>query len=195
MRVSLRHGLDPGHRRAAAELYWQAFGGKLEAVMGPESRALAFLERVMRCDHAIAALDETGRLLGLAGFKTPAGGFASGSTADMCAVYGRWGGLWRAALLRLLQGDVDNERFLLDGICVSRPARSHGIGTRLLAEICAEAIRRGYPSVRLDVIDSNWRARALYERSGFVVVNRQGIGLLRLVFGFKAAITMVRQVR
>ena len=195
MKVSLLHGLPPSQRRTAARLYWQAFGGKLARVMGPEPRALDFLERVMRADHAIAAVDEGGQLLGLAGFKTHQGGFASGSTSDMQDVYGTWGGFWRAILLRMLQGEVDNERFLLDGICVERGLRSQGIGSALLAEICAEAIRRGYPSVRLDVIDTNWRARDLYARLGFVAVNRQTIGPLSLVFGFKAAITMVRQVR
>ena len=195
MRISLHHGLPASQRRRAARLYWQAFGGKLDKVMGPEPRALAFLERVMREDHAIAALDDDGRLLGLAGFKTPRGGFAGGTSADMRAVYGTWGGTWRALILRLLQGEVDNDRFLLDGICVEREMRSHGIGTALLAEICAEAIRRGYSAVRLDVIDSNWRARALYERLGFVAVSAHGIGALRHVFGFTAAITMVRRVR
>ncbi|WP_145104850.1 GNAT family N-acetyltransferase [Cereibacter sediminicola] len=192
MRIELRRGLPSGQRRLAAELYWQAFGGKLDRVMGPEPRALAFLERVMRADHAIAALDGEGRLQGLAGFKTPAGGFAGGTFADMRAVYGVWGGTWRALILRALQSEVDNDRFLLDGICVARDMRSQGIGSALLAEICDEARRRGYASVRLDVIDSNWRARALYERQGFVAIRSHGIGALRHVFGFKAAITMVR---
>lgn len=195
MNISLHYGIAPAHRRRAAELYWQAFGGKLHRVMGPDLLALTFLERVMRSDHAVAALDDQGRLVGLAGFKTPSGGFAGGTSADMRAVYGRWGGMWRAMLLRLLQGDVDNDRFLLDGICVARELRSHGIGTALLAEICAEAVRRGYTAVRLDVVDSNWRARALYERLGFVVTQRNAIGMLSLVFGFKAAITMVRRLR
>ena len=57
MKVDLIHGLPPSQRRAAAELYWQAFGGKLARVMGPEPRALDFLLRVMRSDHAIAAVE------------------------------------------------------------------------------------------------------------------------------------------
>ncbi|ABN77492.1 GNAT family N-acetyltransferase [Cereibacter sphaeroides] len=194
MRIEVRQGLPPGQRRLAAELYWQAFGGKLDRVMGPEPRALAFLERVMRADHVLAAVDAEGRLLGLAGFKTPAGGFAGGTCADMRAVYGVLGGTWRVLMLRALQGDVDNERFLLDGICVARDLRSRGIGSALLEGICAEAVRRGYPAVRLDVIDTNWRARALYERQGFIAIRSHRIGLLRYVFGFNAAITMVRPV-
>lgn len=194
MTVSLRMGLEPEQREAAARLYWQAFGGKLERVMGPEPLALRFLARVIRDDHVIAALDADGALVGVAGFKTPRGAFAAGGFRDMQAVYGRFGGAWRALLLRLLHGDVDNERFLLDGICVARERRGEGIGSALLVEICREAVRRGYRAVRLDVVDNNWRAQALYRRLGFVAVQSHGIGLLRLVFGFSSAITMVRPV-
>jgi ribosomal protein S18 acetylase RimI-like enzyme len=184
-------GLPPGQERQAAALYWQAFGGKLNRVMGPKASALAFLTRVIRSDHVIVALDARGTVIGLAGFKTSRGAFAGGSTADMRAVYGACGATWRAAILWLLQREVDNRHFLLDGICVDRAARNTGIGTALLAAICAEARRRGYPGVRLDVIDTNWRARALYERNGFVTTGTQSLGMLRHIFGFSAATTMV----
>jgi ribosomal protein S18 acetylase RimI-like enzyme len=64
-----------------------------------------------------------------------------------------------------------------------------------MGAIAAEARLRGYPAVRLDVIDSNGRAEALYRRLGFVETKRQHIGILRHVFGFDTAVTMVRQVQ
>jgi len=191
--VQIAHGLPDALRADAVRLYWQAFGGKLGTVMGPEPRALAFLDRVMRADHAFVAVKD-GRLLGMVGFKTPKGSFAGGAMADLVAVYGWLGAAWRAALLELLNRDVDNERFLLDGICVAADARSQGIGARLLAAIEAEAVVRGYASVRLDVIGENWRARALYERQGFVVVRTDRLGPLRHVFGFASSLTMVKLV-
>lgn len=192
--VTLHAGLPTDLRADAAVLYWEAFGGKLGAVMGPQPKAMAFLLRVLRQDHAITALDDAGGLLGMAGFKTPAGSFAGGEAADVIAIYGRLGSLWRLPLLWLLGREVDNDRFLLDGICVARGARGQGIGTALMAAIEAEAAARGYAQVRLDVIDSNWRAKALYERLGFRVEKTTSIGLLRFVYGFRAAITMVKDV-
>lgn len=190
--MTIHHGL-PAHLRAdAARLYWQAFGGKLGRVLGPDHLAFALLDRVMRADHAIVALSEQGNLLGLVGFKSPDGAFAGGGFADLRSVYGTFGAVWRAGLLWLLERDLDNERFLMDGICVADAARGHGVGTALLDAICAEGRRRGYPAVRLDVIDANPRARALYERQGFTPTRTSHIGLLRLVFGFSAATTMVR---
>ena len=194
MRVTVRHGLPEHLRPDAAALYWQAFGGKLGRVMGPNQRALRFLQRVIRADHCLVALDAEGQLLGLAGFKTPAGSFAGGTTGDLRAIYGWSGLLWRLPLLALLSREVDNDRFLLDGICVAPAARGLGIGSALMTAIEAEAQSRGYAYVRLDVVDSNWRAKALYERLGYLAIKTDHLGLLRHAFGFDAAVTMVKPV-
>jgi ribosomal protein S18 acetylase RimI-like enzyme len=194
MTLTLRHGLPRDQRRAAAELYWQAFGGKLGRVLGPDHAALSYLERVIRDDHVFVALQD-GHLMGLAGFRTAEGSFAGGTADDLRAVYGRAGAPWRGVLLRLLGREVDNARFLMDGICVAPEARGRGIGSRLVEAVCAEASARGYAEVRLDVIDTNWRAKALYERLGFAVAGEERIGPLRHVFGFHSATTMVRRIR
>jgi ribosomal protein S18 acetylase RimI-like enzyme len=176
----------------AARLYWEAFGGKLGSVLGPDEKALAFLAAVIREDHCFSAIGPDGALLGIAGFKSPLGSFAGGSNADMHAVYGPLGALWRMAALWALAHDVDNHRFLIDGIAVTRTARGQGIGTALVQVLCAEGAARGYASIRLEVIDSNWRARALYERLGFMATRTEKLGLLSHLFGFSAATTMVR---
>lgn len=194
IRYSIHLGLPPALMPEAGRLYWQAFGGKLGRVMGPESRALAYLAQAMRPDHALYAISQEGRLLGLAGFKSPEGSFAAGNAAQMRAVYGEFGGFWRGHLMGLLSREIDDENFLLDGLCVQPDLRSMGLGTALMQAISAEARARGYANVRLDVVDTNWRAQALYRRLGFVETRRQSIGLLRLVFGFSSAITMLRGV-
>lgn len=192
MGVTVFLGLPAHLRPQAVRLYWEAFGGKLGRVLGPEPRALAFFDRVIRADHCLAALDSDGHLIGMAGFKTPQGSFAGGNWADLTAIYGVIGGRWRGLVLWALGHDVDNDSFLVDGICVTRQMRGKGVGSLLLAALYDEGAGRGYRSVRLEVIDANTRARALYEREGFIAIRRQELGPLRHVFGFAAATTMVR---
>ncbi len=190
--VTIRKGLPPGQLEQAARLYWEAFGGKLATVMGPQDKALRYIALSLRQDHCFAALGPDGNLIGVAGFKSTEGGFVGGTHGDLRLVYGLVGGLWRRAALWLLSHDVDNHRFLVDGIAVTRDWRGRGIGTALLRALCEEGIARGYGSIRLEVIDANWRARALYERHGFMPVRTERLGPLRFLFGFASATTMVR---
>lgn len=188
------NGIKPEERLQAAALYWEAFGSKLARVMHPEPKAIAFISNVLDPDHAICAHDVHGTLLGVAGFKTYDGALVDGTFQQLSEVYGLIGAMWRAVLLSLLERDTENERFLMDGIFVAPTARGQGVGTTLLHAITTEARRRGYAEVRLDVIDANLRARALYERFGFVAHETQKMGVLGHIFGFKSATTMIYQV-
>lgn len=194
MAVTIFRGLHPQLRPQAARLYWEAFGGKLGRVLGPDERAVRFFERVIRGDLCFSAVGDGGELIGIAGFKTPSGSFAGGSWADLTEVYGRFGGRWRGGLLWALGREVDNERFLIDGICVARAFRGQGVGSSLLAALYREAAALGYGAVRLDVIQDNFRARALYERQGFRAVGTDELGMLRFLFGFASSTTMVRSL-
>lgn len=191
MGVTIRSGLPDDLRGQAAALYWQAFGGKLGRVLGPKGRALAYFNRVIRLDHCVAAVDG-GRLVGVAGFKVPSGSFAGGQWSDLAAVYGPLGGCWRGLLLWAISREVDNDRFLVDGICVDPAWRGRGVGGALLAALCREGTARGYRSIRLDVVAENLRARALYERHGFQPLRTHRLGPIRYLFGFSAATTMIR---
>lgn len=186
-------GFDPADTRQVAELYWGAFGGKLGRVMGPEPKAIRYIESVLRADHGLSVYED-GALLGVVGFKTAQGALVGGDWDDLVRVYGTFGSLWRAGLLTLLERDTENERFLMDGIFVAPEARGRGVGSALLAAIEDEARGRGYRELRLDVIDSNPRARALYERLGYCPVHTDHLGPLKWVFGFASSTTMVKQL-
>ena len=189
---ALHLGLPSGHEGAAADLYWQAFGPKLNRLLGPEACALRMLAAGIRHDHAIAALDPKGRLIGIAGFRDPDGGLTDQGPALMRRTYGLWGATWRRLAFRALEQDVDNTRFLIDGISVARASRGRGVGTALLAALCDAGYARGYREIRLDVLPENLRARSLYERDGFAVVGTQRMGLAGHLIGVAQTLTMVK---
>lgn len=194
MRVSYARKLSPEDRRAAAALYWLAFGTKLTRVLGPEAKALAFVERVLDPAHVLLARETGGEVLGLIGFRTAQGAFVGGGRGDLVAIYGRWGGRWRAAALWLLSRDQAEEGIVVDGLAVRPAARGRGIGAALIEALCLEAEARGYGAIRLDVVEENLRARALYERLGFKVRARRGGKLTRWLFDFGGFWVMVRRL-
>lgn len=194
MDVNVSSGFSHEERAQIAAMYWEAFGQKLGRVMGPAPRAITFIESVLDQTHALCARDDAGALLGVVGFKTYEGALVGGTWRDLAHHYGWIGSTWRIGLLALLERDTENERFLMDGVFVHENARGMGVGTALLDAIREEARVRGYKEVRLDVIDTNPRAKALYERQGFVARGDQKLGPLKHIFGFESATTMVRKI-
>jgi len=166
--IEISAGFDEAERALVARLFWEAFSGKLGRLMRPEARALAFLRGALRPDFARVARDDAGRLLGVAGIKTPRGGLVAGGLRELAAAYGWPGALWRGPLLELTERPLAPGQMLLDGLFVAPAARGRGVGTALIRAVIAEAEAGGLREVRLDVIDSNPRARALYARLGFV---------------------------
>jgi len=194
MNVVMRHGLTEAQRAQAARLYWQAFGGKLGRVMGPRAKALAFIERVIDPGHVIAAADPEGRVLGVIGFRNAQGSFVGGSRADLVAIYGRFGALWRTVALEMLAQDLPQGTLSIDGFAVQEAARGRGLGAALIEALCREAVQMGYTVVRLDVVGENLRARALYDRLGFAVTGRADRWLTAAIFGYRTALAMERKL-
>ncbi|MFV0360890.1 GNAT family N-acetyltransferase [Tropicimonas sp.] len=183
-------GFPEEQRAQVARLFWLAFADKLARIMAPEDRALAFVEATLDPGHALSAQSADGHLLGVAGFKTPDGGLISAGFRDMRRFYGLAGALWRGPLLDLTERPLAPGELLMDGLFVAAAARGQGVGSALIEAIQATARARGCESVRLDVIDRNHRARALYERHGFIAVGRTQTGVFARVFGYRHATVM-----
>ncbi|MGR3514047.1 MAG: GNAT family N-acetyltransferase [Paracoccaceae bacterium] len=191
MEIETRLGFDANDRKKVADLFWQAFSGKLNVVLGPEGKAKRFLCKVLDPNYAISAYSrEEGALLGVAGFKTDDGAMVGGTFSDPSAHYGFWSAIWRGVLADQLERPIAPGELCMDGIFVTSHARGKGVGTLLLKAVQAEATARSMTSVRLDVIDTNPRARKLYERFGFMPQNTTRTGVLRPVFGFASSTRM-----
>ncbi|MGI9357595.1 MAG: GNAT family N-acetyltransferase [Rhizobiaceae bacterium] len=188
-------GIPDRHLKKAAGLHFEAFSGKVGGILGRDGRGAGFFADIINPAFGICALSmDRKRLLGIAGFKTADGGLMSGELADLQKHYGLLGGLWRGLLLAPLDRPVEDDILLMDGIAVIPEMRGCGVGSALLDEVQREAARRGKANIRLDVIDTNPRAKSLYERKGFVAAGSQSIGPLRHIFGFNSATTMLKPV-
>lgn len=192
MTFQIVEGLPKGLEAQAADLYWQAFGEKLGKLMGPGTRARAFFADTLHPASVIAACDGE-VLLGIAAFKSKGKGFSDAGMGDLWRHYGV-GSLWRVVPLAMLERTSPDTCLQMDGICVDADARGRGVGSALFDALFAMAKREGFAEITLDVIDRNHRARALYERLGFVAGETSATGPLRHLLGFDHATKMVRPV-
>lgn len=184
--INIRYGFPNDQRAQVARLYWQAFGQKLGVVLGPDHKGCAFIEAILDSDYAISAINDAGEVLGVAGFKTSKGSLTGGTIADVFRHYGL-GTVWRLPLLAVLERPLQHDTLLMDGICVAAQARGRGLGTQLLRAIKAEAAKREKSLIRLDVIDSNPRAKKLYLSEGFEAKGISNTFPFHRIFGFRHA--------
>jgi ribosomal protein S18 acetylase RimI-like enzyme len=191
--VTVLRSIPAGAERRAAELYWDAFGRKLGPALGPADKAMPFLAAHLNADRAVCALLD-GQLVGLAGYQLGGRGLTGGSAAAVLRAYGHVRGIHRLLLLALFERRPAPGQLVMDGIAVDARTRGRGVGTLLLEEVAAVAAEQDCREIRLDVIDTNPRARALYERRGFTPVRTEHTPYLRKLLGFGAVTTMRRAV-
>ena len=190
--VTIRLGVPETLHAQATALYCEALHAKLTPFLGPADRAVRFLTPAIRADRAFVATNAE-RIVGIAGFQEDGAGLFDFGLVQLWREYGLSGPV-RAIGLATLDRREAKDTLLMDGIAVAAEARGRGVGTRLLAAICNHARNRGKSHVRLDVIDTNPRARALYEREGFVAGETVGLGPFRLIFPFRAVTAMRKPV-
>lgn len=192
--INIEPSIRPHHHEQAAQGYWEAFAQKLRWPLGPEPKALEFLLKNLDPTHAVSAVSQNGTFLGVAGFKTKKGAFVGGDFEALANVYGTISATWRGMLISVLERECEPGTLLMDGVFVTPQSRGLGVGSLLLDAIIGHAEAQGLSQVRLDVIDTNPRARALYERKGFIATGEQQIGMLGPLFGFRSATCLVKSI-
>jgi ribosomal protein S18 acetylase RimI-like enzyme len=187
--ITIARGIAAGQRRRAAEIYYAAFERKLIPTLGEPETAIGILETSMFEQNAYVA-SQNGVILGLVGFQHAGHKLVNVTLQALIRAHGLFSGLRRALLGVLVSRSAKAGELLLDGIAVHPEVRGRGVGTRLFEAIFTFAEQQGYRQIRLDVVDSNPRARQLYERIGFVPLKTVSMPFMQS-WGFTAVTTMI----
>jgi ribosomal protein S18 acetylase RimI-like enzyme len=182
-----------GDEAEVTRIYCEALAQKLAPFFGTAAGAAEFLAPHLRPDRAVTAV-VGGRVAGVSGYHLDGVGLFEPRFAHFRARFGLGGATWRVFGLSLLEKEEAGDTLAMDGIAVAGHARGQGLGTALLTHVADIARAAGKKFVRLDVIDTNPRARALYERFGFKDAGTRDLGPFRHIFGFRTATTMVLDV-
>lgn len=198
--VVIERGLPQDLRDQAAAIFEEAFGSKMHTVVRHADKRMEFMQRSFVPENCVIARRGEA-LLGLAGLSTrgqPHAGGLMGASWDFRpyrGLLGWFGAMWAVWGNRLAAHRPRADELYLDGIAVSPGARGLGIGTRLLDETALIARDLGKSFVRLDVIDTNPRAQALYERVGYKVTSVRSFRYQERGIGFGGMISMELRVQ
>jgi ribosomal protein S18 acetylase RimI-like enzyme len=125
--------------------------------------------------------------VGVIGLERPNGEhFLSYSWATLRSEFNRWDALWRYGWIQFshwFQRPGKND-LRIEAVAVAENMRGQGIGKCLIEHVCRLAMIEGYQGVVLEVVDTNPRARELYERLGFVLRRSDQVGFVTRSAGF-----------
>ena len=179
----------------AIGLYVAGLKEKLMSILGNDDRARRVLLQNLALDHCITAVCHH-KLVGMLSIQTGERSFWNPTLKSLIEEYGAMGGLFRLGGLHLLHHETGPGEWYVDGIVVAEEMRGLGIGSGLLSLLEKIARDKGIGKLSLEVLDTNHRAKILYERLGFAETARNSIWPFNHVyrFPFKSAIEMVKLI-
>lgn len=189
--LNISIGLPPASSAKIAALYFDIFSRKLGAVLGRRA-AVAMISDHISADRIIVPRYGE-EIVGIAGLKYEGTGLFAPDGRGFLKRYGPLVGRVRARLWASVQTNPRPHQLLLDGLGVQADLRGRGIGTALLEAVGRRARELDKTEVILEVVDTNPRAKALYERFGYRTVLTTRRWMFRLA-GFSAAHLMLCQL-
>jgi ribosomal protein S18 acetylase RimI-like enzyme len=171
-------------------LYLAAFSMELTAVFGGPAEAMA--RRAVNPDRALVA-SIGDHVVGFAALADRERRFVEPGARDFDAVYGPLMRRVRAWMWSRATTTPRPHQLLLEGLAIEPAARGKGVGTQLLQAVDERARELGRTEVILEVIDTNPRAKALYQRNGYRTVATVTSAWYRLA-GFRSFDLMIHSV-
>lgn len=193
--IELMTPLPERHRARTGEIYYEAFRRKLQPLVGKPAETLRVLTSGINLKMALGAQVD-GKLLGVAGLHSREGIFSRVGWRDAVLNLGLLRGLYAWGVLNLFGAGAQcpPDHLRIAALAVAAEARGQGLGSHLLEAVFEKARQGGYRAVRLEVVDTNHKARQLYERIGFKAIEHHSYPIRTNWLGFSSDDVMVKIV-
>jgi ribosomal protein S18 acetylase RimI-like enzyme len=175
---------------ALVGLYMATFSRELTAAFGRGAEQM--VRRAVDPDTTLVACIED-HVVGFAALADRDRRFVQPEPRDFRDVYGPLMRRVRAWMWARATTTPRPHQLLLEGLAIEPAARGKGVGARLLQAVDDRARDLGRTEIVLEVIDTNPRAKTLYERHGYRTVTTVTSAFYRLA-GFRSFDLMIHPV-
>ncbi len=165
-------GFNKKDKMAVSELYTTAFNNKFKNIIGDKKIASSILADGLNPKYCLSAY-QNGSLMGVAGLCLGENCLINIKFKTIIKKLGLFKGIYTAILASIIfkSKDIPADELLLDAIAVHENYRGQGIGSKLIEELFKWSKANGFKAIHLEVVDENPKAKALYERLGFVAIS------------------------
>jgi len=188
-----KQNMNPGDRIAIARIIKEGFWGKI----GNYFRNVNSEETIKIIEEAITFgkgfyYKENGIVLGAALLGTKNTSYINFNRQARKRM-----GFWNGLVMQLGYGAFKpklNDGLKLEMLAVSPEARGKGIGKIMLDYMLDLAREEGFKTITLEVIDSNEKAKKLYERQGYKNIKYMNTALFTRNMGFSGSFKMQKNL-
>jgi ribosomal protein S18 acetylase RimI-like enzyme len=189
-----RTELTDSFKNKFADIYFQAFGRKITALIKPESKAREIIIKSINYDVALYALDESENLLGFLGYQTNSRKFTRYKYYNFREYYNPASAFLKWIILKLSIPRLKKTDIRIDSIAVDGGMRGKGVGSSLIEHFFNYAKSNNYKKIYLEVVDTNPEAKKLYCRLGFNTEKRVNFYFFARRAGFSAEDIMFKEI-
>ena len=166
MTVQIQFGVPKNQRRKIAKIYYEAFKDKLGRIFSNKQKAETLISRSLRDDRILVACKD-GVAVGFAGLQYQGKKFVDPSLTQVARIYGLETIRGMLFFFFSMFNKPKPNQLYLEMLAVSEDQRNKGIGTKLIQSTINHARSKKIPQIKLEVVDTNPKAKKLYERIGF----------------------------
>ncbi len=186
--------LTDSFKNKLADIYFQAFGRKIAALIKPEYKAREIIIKSMNYDMALYALDDNKNLLGFLGFQTNYKEFIRYRYINFREHFNPVSSFLKWNILKLSIPGLQKTEIRIDSVAVDDSSRSKGVGTALIEHFFNFAKTNNFKKIYLEVVDTNPEAKRLYRRLGFNIKKRVNFYFFARRAGFSAEDVMFKEI-
>lgn len=175
-----------------ARLIHDAFDAKIDRLLlrtTDGARAIRLIKIAARFDQGYYAIDGS-TVVGCIGYSQPGNQFLHFSWRALRREFGCFGAMGRLMSQYFSRDKCHEEEMYITLIAVTEGYRSTGIGSRLIETLANHGKCTCKKRLVLEVVDSNPRARNLYERLGFTFIKQYNTGWFSKPAGFTTVVRM-----
>jgi ribosomal protein S18 acetylase RimI-like enzyme len=197
--IKIIQNINEVQKSEVVRMYYQAFPKKFNYLwlfIKDEKKVNVVLHDCIKFEDGIYAVLD-GKVVGFVGLETDMGFYTQLKLSAFLKAFPIVSAIWRYVaygIYRLFHGKTGNNAVHIDPLVVDTKARGLGVGTTLLEVVFDYAKKMNKKKVILEVVDTNLRAKKLYERMGFQVVKIENTMFLTSRAGFQKVFHMEKTI-
>jgi ribosomal protein S18 acetylase RimI-like enzyme len=151
---------------SAIDVFYYAFKRKIRTLIKSEKKAKAIYKKAINHDRVLYTLVGD-KVVGVIGLHYGGRNFMEFKYNDLRQQFNPFTSFFIWFFYKIVSPRATDDVLRIDSVAVDKNSRSMGIGTALIKKVFEMAREKKFNEVILEVVDTNPRAKELYERLGF----------------------------